>query len=180
MSKRSVSIQHGKSSPGKDVPPRCPDFDLAPISEIAREALFPKPTDNDITTQAKRLTLLLALAFNDYKALDWAREQLNKGKPTTFGVNPYDGQWVGMSATLARLSLGILYELAEAVRKNGQARFGRLGRLMMFNPTRAPLALLLAMTPLSGHLGALARAEIGPERRRFPPGRPKPSPQFAN
>ncbi len=56
--------------------------------------------------------MLLALAFNDFKALAWVTEQLMQGKPFDEDrPDPYRGNWIGTLDFFDRLSSGLLWEV---------------------------------------------------------------------
>jgi hypothetical protein len=88
-----------------------PDFQLAPLRAL------PADTFRSHAPEVDAFVLSLALAFNDFKGLEWFRFQLDKGEPDVFGVNEYCGQYIGMGLHLTRLSLGLVHEVLLAVQK---------------------------------------------------------------
>jgi hypothetical protein len=99
---------------------RCPDFALAPLKKYPRELLLADPgaDEDDVRERMKRLTLTLALAFNDSKDLSWMFCQLSYGQPKNKTVSPYVGQWYGMRGFVLRTLVGFIGELVRALEKN--------------------------------------------------------------
>jgi hypothetical protein len=88
---------------------RCPDFDLAPLTELPPE-VFQRAGHNDVDA----FILSLALAYNDLKDINWTVEQLSKCKPTT-AVTAEVAQWSGMNIFTNRQTLALLNELLQAI-----------------------------------------------------------------
>ena len=99
---------------------RCPDFDLAELKDYPRELLLRDPSapEDSFRERLKRLTLTLALAFNDCKDLSWVFCQLSYGEPPEKKVSNYVGQWNGMRGFVVRTLVGFVGELVRALEKN--------------------------------------------------------------
>ena len=88
-----------------------PDFDLAPLSSFDPNVF--RSDDRDVDA----FILSLALAYNDYKGLQWLLFQLDKGKPADLTtVTSYNGQFFGMKIHATRLTLAFLHELVDAIK----------------------------------------------------------------
>lgn len=93
-------------------PVRCPDMELAPPRDFDPSILLYRPGESPLVSRAKEFTLLLALAFNDFKSLAWAVEQLMRGKPADEETpDPYRGNWIGTVDFFDRLSSGLIWEV---------------------------------------------------------------------
>jgi hypothetical protein len=91
-----------------------PNYDLAPLKVYPREVLLIGEKDSDELKDLKRLTLTLALVYNDLKDLDWAHEFLAYWAlpPDQARVpTPYLGQHRGMTALFVRHACGVVAEL---------------------------------------------------------------------
>lgn len=104
------------------MPTDCPDFDLAPLEGFSPGALAPEKGDPINVQRTKKLTLTLALVFNDLKLISWTKEQLKRGRrpsdPTR--ISRYAGQWYGMSGSANRLGVGLLVELGKVLQDNNK------------------------------------------------------------
>lgn len=104
-----------------DSSPRCPDMELAPARDFDPDILLPGEGEAADIVATKEFVLLLALAFNDIKALCWVDDQLRKGAPEKKAsepprADPYPGNWVGTLKTFDRLSSGVVNETYRLVR----------------------------------------------------------------
>ena len=88
---------------------KLPDFELAPLKD------FDPNTFNSSAPSVDAFVLSLALAFNDFKGLEWWATQLEKGDPKEAKVSPYHGQFNGMRIQVTRLSLASVHELLQAI-----------------------------------------------------------------
>ena len=85
------------------------DFELAPLEGFATDVF------NSTAPEVDAFILSLALAYNDFKGIEWVFLQLDKGKPETPGISAYDGQFFGMRIHMTRLSVAFLHELVKAI-----------------------------------------------------------------
>lgn len=93
---------------------RPPDFEMAPLTGFAPSLLTPNSSDGTTISQMRRVTLLLALAFNDLKDLLWAHNLLghfNLDRPPPAVPSAVVGQLVGMQEFFLRHALGAIAEL---------------------------------------------------------------------
>jgi hypothetical protein len=91
-------------------PPRCSNFDLAPLESFPPE-VFSRQHD-----EVDAFILALALAFNDLKGIMWMFQQLTDAPPESRDKpNPYLGQWVGMRLQCSRFAISILNEVLRAI-----------------------------------------------------------------
>jgi len=98
--------------------PNPPDFALAPLRRYRRDLLAPTPDDDQLTTLAKELTLVLGLCFNEIKDLHWALARVGaEVSETPEHVSAINGQLFGMRGTYVRLLSGMMFELAVAVKE---------------------------------------------------------------
>jgi hypothetical protein len=88
----------------------CPDFQLAPL-----KALPPKILNG--SDPVDRLVLVLALAFNDLKAVMWMKYQTDKCLSTPWTVSATNGQAFGFGIFVSRYLLGLMHELLLVVEK---------------------------------------------------------------
>lgn len=98
-----------------------PDTDLAPLRRFSREILLVRPDDSETDKKLKRLTLTLALIFNDLKDLHWFGVQLRYGQPPPSDAkkpDPYVGQWNAMGGLVHRLLSAFLVEMMKVLEAN--------------------------------------------------------------
>jgi hypothetical protein len=86
----------------------CPDFALAPLREYSPDIFQPD-------TPADNFVLVLALAFNDLKAIMWLHYQAQKCQSSDGAITAVDGQARGFGVFVSRYLLGLTYELLLAV-----------------------------------------------------------------
>jgi hypothetical protein len=98
-----------------------PNFDLAPLTQYPRDLLAPREEDDEVTRQAKELTLILALCFNRFKDLHWAFARVASAElQTPQLVSERNGNLFGMKASYSHLMVGTVFEMAEAVKQRAR------------------------------------------------------------
>src|SRR6266852_6019438 len=99
--------------------PKIPDMRSAPWVRFRRDALLPLSSEPEEVQQLKRLTLTLALIFNDLKGLDWATYQLRKDQVSE-PVEPteYNCQLLATRTMFSRYTAGVLAELGHVIDHN--------------------------------------------------------------
>ncbi|MGO9828526.1 MAG: hypothetical protein ACLPJH_00170 [Myxococcaceae bacterium] len=98
---------------------RLPDFALAKFTEFSPELLIVSGSDSQELRNLKRLTLTLALVFNDLKDLGWALTLHSYGNPGNLPLpNAYQGQWTAMGEYFARLATAHCHELQNVLEAN--------------------------------------------------------------
>lgn len=116
-----------------------PDFQLAGLTKFPNKALISDPSDDDERSALKRVTLTLALIYNDMKDLIWARSCLEYFEPTNkTAIEPYAGQYLGMRAFFARHHCGVVAELGKVINAKRE-----VFKLKVFDDAKA----LLKKTP---------------------------------
>jgi hypothetical protein len=96
-----------------------PDTELAPLTSFCPAVLLARRDEAKDVRKVKRLTLALALIYNDLKALNWVLTQHSYG-PIPSGTRPpdaYAGQWTGMGDYFVRLISAHLHELTNVLDK---------------------------------------------------------------
>jgi hypothetical protein len=86
----------------------CPDFQLAPLTTLSPGVL-------DGRDKLDRFILLLALAFNDLKALLWVGHQAKKCRTTPWKLDAKNGQAFGFGIFVSRQLLGLTHELLSEI-----------------------------------------------------------------
>lgn len=68
--------------------------------------------------------LSLALAFNDFKGLEWTNRELERSAPgDVSGMTAAVAEWIGMRLHIARWEIGIVHEVLRAI---GAAHYKRI------------------------------------------------------
>lgn len=95
---------------------RAPNFALATLTQYPRTILLVASDDPEEVAELKRVTLTLALIFNDLKDATWARETLGLWPPADPNrIEPYVGQHSAMMTFFTRHACGVLSELANVL-----------------------------------------------------------------
>jgi len=104
-----------------------PDWDLAELRAFPPDFLRVAEGDDDDSKLAKKVTLMLALVFNDLKALNWVGVQLaGEEIPAGEEISPRAGQKFGMKITVERWANGIIFEFFELLDKNQRVLEGKV------------------------------------------------------
>jgi hypothetical protein len=86
----------------------CPDFALAPLRDYSPDIFNPD-------SAADNFVLVLAVAFNDLKAIMWLHYQVTKCMSSDGKIDAVDGQARGIGVFVSRYLLGLTYELLLAI-----------------------------------------------------------------
>lgn len=98
------------------------DFGLAPITEFPRTLLSPHDGDGPLVKKMRRVTLLLALAFNDLKDLGWAQTLLlHLMGARAPSITPEYGQLAGMHEDFVRKMAAVIAELGTLILSEDKA-----------------------------------------------------------
>jgi len=99
--------------PAQDPNPLPPDFDLVDPITYRRDLLLPQVGESKEEILLKRFTIVLGLAMNELKDIDWAYYQVTKRGPPS--EKKHFGQYNGMIGTFFRLTAGVIVELGQSI-----------------------------------------------------------------
>jgi hypothetical protein len=107
-------------------------FNLAPLQRIEPDKIVSKGKP----TRFESFMLALALFYNDWKGFAWFKNAiLEPQKPQGKTIDPYTGQWVGLSVQFSRLQIGALHEFMKLLKEEQKIAEGReIGNLIASIP----------------------------------------------
>jgi hypothetical protein len=90
-----------------------PDFALVELRSYRRDLLLPRESDSKEEILLKRFTIVLGLAMNELKDIEWTHHQLTKKGPPK--EKKHLGQYRGMLGTFSRFTAGVIVELGKSI-----------------------------------------------------------------